>query len=219
MSLYIPNALGLIPADVAWDGNFSIEKAVAHPVLLHVPRRVETLDLANAGFAAPFLFPPPIVLAAFYAKKWVFSAEITAAGLTYSVSNEEVDAIQNTWRGVFKNGQSVSWDDSIFGGEDDLNYIDFSWSFGSIYQVTHSWADDEWWPGLRVAIGARDFSLEGAPFGDAFAGNDSDSVGDAVEVSLTVCGETVTLYRSLFDDDLPLSGTITIEPSEWIDVV
>lgn len=220
MPLYTPNAITLAPPDLAWDGDFWIERAVAHPALLMVPRRIEALGTRRPGLAGDWLAPPPCAMAAMWTRLWRLNAAISAAGVAFSAVDVDLVATSQNWTQALQFGLSSTYTDLQEGAAapgDEPNWVQLSVTIGSS-NLWHGWADGLWWPGLQVTVIARDFEADPPDdFTSASIGGTGDATGGASGVEVNCAGQSFTLlYNS--DPGFALTGTVTLDPVEPLEI-
>jgi hypothetical protein len=220
MSLWIPHLSSIIPPDGDLDGGSVADRAVLHPSLLWVPRLIDSLPDLQPGIAGLYDAPPPAVVTAMYARRWKINASLSGAGPTLTVTDEVVDPISaETWTEAIEDGTGMTFFDQVGFSEDPeflSNWVQLSVVVAS-GNLWWSWEDGLWWPGLTVFAQTRDFEAEGNQFSTAQVGGSSGGAVSTSPVVLTFCGVSIPLPYT--DSGGPgLSGSITIEPEDWLEV-
>jgi len=214
--IYRPNSAAVIPADGDWDEGFGIERAVAHPVLLHAPSRFIE-PASRVLIDRPFYDPPPSVLAAFYAKTWDVVIDVTGPGGALAVS-ASVAALRSSWGEVLAAGQSWSFDsETSASAPTDFTNVSIGQRSGA---ANFNWNDNPgWWTGVSLLLSSTAWGVYPDPLVSVQM-TATKSLGDIdAEVVFTFAGNIIPLYYTDAGDAGSVSGTITATPSEWLDVV
>lgn len=212
-SAYTPNLGSIIPPNGDLAGDFWADRAVSHPALLWVPQFVEALPELRPGIAGEYLYPPAVVTAAMFAKRWRINAEVSGSGRTLTLVDHIGDpSSAGSWGAAVKAGTACLV--TAEEGAPPDNWINLSIQIGS-GNLWFSWGEKEWWPGLQIFLQTRDFEAEGDEFGTAQIGSGAVISGGSSGVSVTFCGQAFPLYYT--DDPGPtLSGTIDIQPEDYL---
>lgn len=197
--------------------------AVVHPALLIAPQRSQGFPESMPGIAGDWFEPPPAVLAAAFARRWRFSCDLQSPGVSYVVTDEEVEAPVSDWQAGIPNRSRGSWNELRDGatcGENDLpNWLHLSWGVGGSDSVPflYDWEGGAWWPALSVRVQARDF-CSSPEFSTAGVGG-SVYTGQVSAVGLEFCGAAIPLrLTSAFSSGAALAGWIKIDAVEWLSV-
>lgn len=210
---YTPNLVAGMPgSETAFSGE-SI-----HPGLLTAPALDETLSSGRPGFAGALIMPPRIVVATVYAKTWRLNCSLSGSGATLTHTDTDLAGLWTNWNeALTTGGQSLSFSEYAYDGGDPANWVQLAFAIGG--PGRWAWSTGEWWPGLSVTINSRTFPDEegaGGALGGGGIGGTSYS-GSAMGVTLEVCGEIIPVYYN--GDSLPvITGTVTLEPVDWLAV-
>jgi hypothetical protein len=215
--IYIPNSAVIAPPSGNWGGGFEVESAFAHNVLLGVPFRTETIDFSRFGPSIPggLHSPPPSVIAAIYAKKWKIDVDVAGPG-GGTRETLQVDAGSQTWGEVLKSGQSLTAEagnPDFSGGVVDYTSVKLSLEFTSF-----AWSDPTgWWPGFQCLIDSRTYAFPSPPI-RAVQASQWDRGHGATGIEVKFADEDFQTFYG-FGGDSGLSGSIVLEPIEWLEVI
>lgn len=217
-----PNAYAQVLPESSWEVD-SYRRYLGHPCLLVQPTKIQTLTPNKPGIEAPLLAPPPIVMAACFARQWKINASLTGGGFTLSAVDElinltpEGDPVIN-WSRRFSYGGVAEYEQTE-EEEDEISFITLRISIGSLSAIQYGWSDGKWWPGIAVSVSCRDHTEEDDLFGYGDVGFGHLTVGAEMPITLTVCGEEIPMfYATEGGDAASISGTITIDPEEYLDI-
>jgi len=212
--IYTPNMAITMPPDGNWNGSARVERVSAHPSLLFVPNRVETME-GSAFFGAPIdqglLDPPASVMAAMYASEWTVDISIFGPGGPLTVT-KDIEANKSTWSEVLKSGHVL-----LVGEGQPIDSSDFTSVSLSIssFSIAFSWGEKYgWWPGFDCLVSSRTFDP------DNIAANASISpAGGKTECDIIVdiTNNKFPLYYESTNQS-GLSGTIKLTPKSYLDL-
>lgn len=214
-TIYTPGRASIIPPNGDLEGDAWSDRAAAHPALILVPRMTENLSGLRPGIEGEYFAPPPVVVAAMYAKQWRIDVAVSGAGVTLSRTAQiEPSDSSTNWRGAVQSGTLCSA--TFSEGAEPTNFVTLSLSMGS-GNCWFSWADKEWWPGLEIFLQTRDFEADGTQLTTALIGTSGSIGGSSTGVEVTFCGHTLPLYYT-GSVGPTLSGTIEIRPEDYLTV-
>lgn len=213
MSLYMPNIGSIIPSSGTFERDTFIAGAVAHPVLPIFPILVDSEDTVGDWIESPLNIPPRLCVCSDYTRKWRVSASLSSGGASLSVSNEivEADSEEGTWSTSFRYGTTRVPDPLFFEPGDTSIRLDLS--FSEAGRSRFCWSTGKWFPAISVIAQVLK-SSESKNTLTAWGRVGSSGFSPYGTITLTIAGEDVQMYESDTLNDLPLSGSITLEPLE-----
>ena len=219
MPLYRFNRATRTPDDGDYDGDVYVRRAIAHPCLPIPPARVAALADEEQGIAGPYEIPPQVCIAAAMASEWTLNASFSDGYTTFTAVDEVF---------TFSATQSLGDRSQTSGAGAVCEYTDtqtgangsslqLNVSIGSLIRM--KWTPDDdglWWPGLIISIlgVAYDSGSVEVHRVDWNLGSSVDTPVVTGGPALTVAGESFTLR--LAGDNVSVTGTITLEPTDWL---
>jgi len=223
--IYTPNMAVVMPATGNWDGNTEVERAAAHPALLFVPDRRETVEgdfFRGVPIPGSLLNPPVSAVNVMYAADWRVEINIAGPG---GALNEIADIATDaaTWGSVLKDGHNLVIDvGDDPSGEEDFTRVQLalrSW------RIAYIWGNPEpdqsgWWPGLECLVSSTKRARfdPPSPLVSVQATVSPAAGHDETSIVIDLAGDAFSLYYA-GSDQSGLSGTIKLTPIEWLTVV
>lgn len=213
MSLYMPNIGSIIPSSGTFEHDTFIAGAVAHPVLPIFPILVDSENVVGDWIESPLNIPPRLCVCSDYTRKWRVSASLSSGVASLSVSNEivEADSEEGTWSTSFRYG-TTRVPNPLFYESGDTS-IRFGVNFQQTGRSRFCWATGKWFPAISIFAQVLK-SSESKNTLTHWGYVVSSGFSPYGTITLTIAGEDVQMYGSDTLNDLPLSGSITLEPLE-----
>lgn len=224
--IVIPNALYRIPRDGDYDatGGMTI-RSVIHPALPFVPGRVQDLEEPSPGIfgeyhtiESDFSVPPQAVLDCLLAKEISIDVALEYNGVSISHSGILTSTITD-FAGRSRDNSTMSWSDSASSG---FTLLTASIDVGRINRFLFGYgaSNGVWALPIRLEVHAASGAGMSELRGTWHTGHTSaEAFGPASGISVSVFGESVTLYENtaVWSGSLAEpSGSITIQLLDWI---
>ena len=181
---------------------------VGHLALYSAPSLVESFPASVIGTDGDILNPPAWAAACMGVSEWHIVADLSSVG--GSISVDVTESVPPLSASVEHAGMTIE------PHEPYLSYSVGGVAFSllvTIFRINpyYAWADEKWMPPLLVHINAVTYG----PFvsGDVWVDADADPLGSPGPISVMFCGGEIA--TTMTGDDIGLTGTLTITPTEW----